>query len=87
MSECSLKSPEFHSPSRSNVGPSFPDALTCRSCILHAACGAQPWTASAVTGCRYEGEFQMGFSQGLGQYTGMNGEVYRGEWLFGKRHG
>ena len=36
---------------------------------------------------RYEGEFHMGFIQGLGQYTGNNGEVYRGEWLYGMRHG
>ena len=38
-------------------------------------------------GYRYEGEFHTGFVNGLGQYTGANGEVYRGEWLYGKRHG
>lgn len=41
----------------------------------------------AQKGDKYEGEFHMGFIQGLGQYTGMNGEVYRGEWVYGKRHG
>ena len=37
--------------------------------------------------CRYEGEFFAGFANGLGAYTSMDGEVYRGEWLYGKRHG
>ena len=37
--------------------------------------------------CRYEGEFSYGFANGLGQYMAANGEVYRGEWMFGKRHG
>jgi MORN repeat len=36
---------------------------------------------------RYEGEFDTGFATGLGQYTAVDGEVYKGEWAFGKRHG
>lgn len=40
-----------------------------------------------VAMCRYEGEFSYGFANGLGQYMAANGEVYRGEWMFGKRHG
>lgn len=36
---------------------------------------------------RYEGEFSAGFANGLGSFTGVSGEVYRGEWLYGKRHG
>lgn len=36
---------------------------------------------------RYEGEFHNGYVNGLGQYAGVNGEVYRGEWMYGKRHG
>lgn len=38
-------------------------------------------------GSRYEGEFATGFASGMGQYTAANGEVYRGEWMYGKRHG
>jgi hypothetical protein len=41
----------------------------------------------AQRGDKYEGEFHTGYVNGLGQYTGVNGEVYRGEWLYGKRHG
>ena len=37
--------------------------------------------------CRYEGEFFAGFANGLGAFTGAKGEVYRGEWRYGKRHG
>ena len=44
-------------------------------------------TSYCATVRRYEGEFHTGFVNGLGQYTGVNGEVYRGEWLYGKRHG
>jgi len=44
-------------------------------------------TATMVGMCRYEGEFSYGFANGLGQYMAANGEVYRGEWMFGKRHG
>jgi hypothetical protein len=50
--------------------------LTCSSCRL-----------DFFPDRRYEGEFHTGFVNGLGQYTGANGEVYRGEWLYGKRHG
>lgn len=41
----------------------------------------------ALGAYRYEGEFTAGFASGMGQYTGANGEVYRGEWMYGKRHG
>lgn len=37
--------------------------------------------------CRYEGEFDTGFANGMGQYTSTRGKVYRGEWLTGQRHG
>ena len=37
--------------------------------------------------CRYEGEFYAGFPHGLGVYTAANGQTYRGEWAFGKKHG
>lgn len=38
-------------------------------------------------GCRYEGEFHSGFAHGVGMYTSHDGEVYRGEFLLGKRNG
>lgn len=37
--------------------------------------------------CRYEGEFRGGFAHGLGVYTAADGQVYRGEFLYGKKHG
>jgi hypothetical protein len=37
--------------------------------------------------CRYEGEFFHGFAHGLGAFTSAAGEVYRGEWRYGKRSG
>ncbi len=37
---------------------------------------------------RYEGEFQVGYAHGLGQFTSENrGEVYIGEFFAGQRHG
>ena len=42
---------------------------------------------SPPAGGRYEGEFAYGFAHGLGMHTRMNGEIYRGEYLLGKRHG
>lgn len=45
-----------------------------------------PWSNRLLI-CRYEGEFFAGFANGLGSYTSAGGEVYRGEWLYGKRHG
>eukprot|EP00967_Tisochrysis_lutea_P125863 scaffold212028_cov17-Tisochrysis_lutea.AAC.2 len=41
-----------------------------------------------LNGCRYEGEFQVGYAHGLGQFTSENrGEVYIGEYFAGQRHG
>lgn len=38
--------------------------------------------------CRYEGEFYGGFVDGLGMYTSPSaGEVYKGEFVLGKKHG
>ena len=37
--------------------------------------------------CRYEGEFHSGFAHGLGMYSSPEGEIYRGEFLLGKRNG
>ncbi len=36
---------------------------------------------------RYEGEFSYGFAHGLGMHTTVDGEIYRGEYMLGKRHG
>lgn len=36
---------------------------------------------------KYEGEFFQGFAHGLGTFTSAAGEVYRGEWKYGKRSG
>ena len=43
--------------------------------------------AEPVHCCRYEGEFAYGFAHGLGMHTTAKGEIYRGEYLLGKRHG
>lgn len=40
-----------------------------------------------VSMCRYEGEFHTGFAHGLGVYTASNGQTYRGEWMYGRKHG
>lgn len=37
--------------------------------------------------CRYEGEFAAGFAHGLGVYTAADGQVYRGEFMYGRKHG
>lgn len=37
--------------------------------------------------CRYEGEFAYGFAHGMGMHTTARGEIYRGDYLLGKRHG
>lgn len=60
------------------------DAVTA---VDKAVTGALLATVHPNLSCRYEGEFHTGYVNGLGQYTGVNGEVYRGEWLYGKRHG
>lgn len=39
------------------------------------------------TTCRYEGDFEGGYVHGMGQFTGKDGKVYRGEWSAGRRHG
>ena len=37
---------------------------------------------------RYEGEFQVGYAHGLGQFTSVEtGEVFLGEFFAGQRHG
>ena len=41
----------------------------------------------ACARARYEGEFHSGFAHGLGMYTSHEGEIYRGEFLLGKRNG
>lgn len=42
---------------------------------------------ACVSHRRYEGEFDTGFANGMGQYTSTRGKVYRGEWLTGQKHG
>ena len=37
--------------------------------------------------CRYEGEFAGGFAHGLGIFSKADGQVYRGEFMYGKKHG
>ncbi len=56
------------------------------SCTPSAVWASTCYQLSVVLS-RYEGEFHNGYVNGLGQYTGVNGEVYRGEWMYGKRHG
>ena len=41
----------------------------------------------ADRGDRYEGEFDTGFANGMGQYTSTKGKVFRGEFTSGMRHG
>lgn len=36
---------------------------------------------------RYEGEFAGGFAHGLGIFSKADGQVYRGEFMYGKKHG
>ncbi|KAK9805746.1 hypothetical protein WJX73_005145 [Symbiochloris irregularis] len=38
-------------------------------------------------GDKYEGEFNGGFVEGLGMHTSVGGEVYKGQYALGKRHG
>ena len=38
-------------------------------------------------GDRYEGEFHLGFADGLGMLAKQDGKIYRGQFVLGKRHG
>ena len=57
----------------------------CIQLTASHACSCRCPTRLAV--CRYEGEFHTGFAHGLGVYTASNGQTYRGEWMFGRKHG
>jgi hypothetical protein len=53
-----------------------------------AAAAAAVTTAAAAAARSYEGEFQVGFAHGLGQFTSVEtGEVFLGEFFAGQRHG